>query len=177
MSSLTVYHQSSPDVPNKVLTHLEDIAATLAEVGVGFVRRQVEAQVQAGAAREETLAACRVQLDALRAEQGGAEVEVIGLERDHPQLDELCAGLRLERQTTAGEQLWFVAGRGLLSLHSGDFVYALLGEKHDLVALPAGTRYWLDGGEFPRLALLRLYQAPARPTGDAIASRFPRLEY
>ena len=39
MSSLTVYHQSNPDVPNKVLTHLEDIAATLAEVGVRFERR------------------------------------------------------------------------------------------------------------------------------------------
>ena len=43
MSSLTVYHQTNPDVPNKVLTHLEDIAATLAEVGVRFERWQASA--------------------------------------------------------------------------------------------------------------------------------------
>ena len=44
MSSLTVYHQSNPDVPNKVLTHLEDIAATLAEVGVRFERWKAAVQ-------------------------------------------------------------------------------------------------------------------------------------
>ncbi len=38
MSSLSVYHVSSPDTPNKVLTHLEDIASTLAEHGVAFDR-------------------------------------------------------------------------------------------------------------------------------------------
>ena len=38
MSSLSVYHVSSPDVPNKVLTHFEDIAATLAEQGIHFAR-------------------------------------------------------------------------------------------------------------------------------------------
>ena len=36
MSSLSVYHVSSPDLPNKVLTHFEDIASTLAEQGVRF---------------------------------------------------------------------------------------------------------------------------------------------
>ena len=34
MSSLSVYHVSSPEIPNKVLTHFEDIASTLAEQGV-----------------------------------------------------------------------------------------------------------------------------------------------
>ena len=57
MSSLTVYHQSNPDVPNKVLTHLEDIAATLAEVGVRFERWQASAPIQPGAAQDEVIAA------------------------------------------------------------------------------------------------------------------------
>lgn len=35
MSSLSVYHVSSPDLPNKVLTHFDDITATLAEQGSG----------------------------------------------------------------------------------------------------------------------------------------------
>jgi len=40
MSSLSVYHVSSPDLPNKVLTHFDDIAATLAEQGIRFDRWQ-----------------------------------------------------------------------------------------------------------------------------------------
>ncbi|MDX5372439.1 MAG: acireductone dioxygenase [Pseudomonadaceae bacterium] len=172
MSSLTVYHSSSPQLPNKVLTHAEDIAATLAEVGVTFARRQVETPVQAGAAREELLDSCRVQLDELQTEQGASEVEVLSLQRNHPEQDEPP----IERRTALGETHWFVAGRGLLNLHLGDFVYALLGEKHDLVVLPAGTRYWLDAGERPRLALVRLFRGEAEPSGDDIAGRFPRLE-
>ena len=38
MSRLSVYHESTPELPNKVLTHLEDIAATLAEQGIRFER-------------------------------------------------------------------------------------------------------------------------------------------
>ncbi|MDF5828837.1 hypothetical protein P4233_16885 [Pseudomonas aeruginosa] len=34
MSSLTVYHENQPEQPLKLLTHAEDIASTLAEVGV-----------------------------------------------------------------------------------------------------------------------------------------------
>ncbi|MDF5983467.1 hypothetical protein P4056_25970 [Pseudomonas aeruginosa] len=38
MSSLTVYHENQPEQPLKLLTHAEDIASTLAEVGVRFER-------------------------------------------------------------------------------------------------------------------------------------------
>jgi 1,2-dihydroxy-3-keto-5-methylthiopentene dioxygenase len=34
MSILSVFHPDSPALPNKVLTHHDDIAATLAEHGV-----------------------------------------------------------------------------------------------------------------------------------------------
>ena len=46
MSSLSVYHVSSPDLPNKVLTHVDDIASTLAEQGVRFDRWQAAAPIQ-----------------------------------------------------------------------------------------------------------------------------------
>ena len=46
MSSLSVYHVASPEIPNKVLTHLEDIASTLAEQGVRFDRWQAATKLQ-----------------------------------------------------------------------------------------------------------------------------------
>ena len=51
MSSLTVYHENQPEQPLKLLTHAEDIASTLAEVGVRFERWEAAAPIAAGARR------------------------------------------------------------------------------------------------------------------------------
>ncbi|PYC22542.1 acireductone dioxygenase [Aquipseudomonas alcaligenes] len=180
MSSLTVYHQSNPDVPNKVLTHLEDIAATLAEVGVRFERWQASVPIQPGAAQDEVIAAYRPQIDKLMAEQGYVTVDVVSLNKDHPQKDELRAKFLDEHRHGEDEVRFFVAGRGLFSLHIDDYVYAVLCEKNDLISVPAGTRHWFDMGEFPHFVAIRLFNNPegwvANFTGDDIASRFPRLE-
>ena len=63
MSSLTVYHESSPDLPSKALTHVEDIASTLAEVGVRFERWEASAPIAPGASQDEVIAAYRPQID------------------------------------------------------------------------------------------------------------------
>ena len=55
MSSLTVYHESAPEQPLKLLTHAEDIAATLAELGVRFERWQASAPIAPGASPDEVL--------------------------------------------------------------------------------------------------------------------------
>src|SRR5471032_423365 len=83
MSSLSVYHVSSPDLPNKVLTHIDDIASTLAEQGVRFDRWQAAAKIQPGASQEEVIAAYQVQIDQLMTERGYITVDVISLNSDH----------------------------------------------------------------------------------------------
>lgn len=35
---------------------------------------------------------------------------------------------------------------GLFSLHIGDYVYAVLCERNDLITVPAGMPHWFDGG-------------------------------
>jgi 1,2-dihydroxy-3-keto-5-methylthiopentene dioxygenase len=168
MSSLSVYHVSSPEIPNKVLTHLEDIASTLAEQGVRFDRWQATAKIQPGASQEEVIAAYQEQIDKLMTE------------RDHPQKAELRARFLDEHRYAEDEVRFFVAGRGLFSLHIGDYVYAVLCEKNDLILVPAGTPHWFDMGEHPHFVAIRLFNNPegrvADLTGDDIASRFPRLE-
>ncbi len=91
MSSLSVYHVSSPDLPNKVLTHLEDIATTLAEQGVRFDRWQATAKIQPGASQEEVIAAYQEQIDKLMTERGYLTVDVISMNSDHPQKKPSCA--------------------------------------------------------------------------------------
>jgi len=180
MSSLSVYHVSSPDLPNKVLTHFEDIVSTLAEQGVHFDRWQATAKIQPGASPEEVIAAYQEQIDKLMTERGYITVDVISVSSDHPQKAELRAEFLDEYRH--GEDLvrFFVAGRGLFSLHIDDYVYAVLCEKNDLILVPAGTPHWFDMGEHPYFVAIRLSNNPegrvANFTGDDIASRFPRLE-
>lgn len=180
MSVLSVYHETRPDQPLKVLTHFEDIATTLAEVGVQLEQWEAGAPVAAGAGEEEVIAAYRPQIDKLMAERGYVTVDVISLTRDHPQKDELRARFLDEHRHAEDEVRFFVAGRGLFTLHIGDMVYAVLCEKNDLISVPAGTRHWFDMGEEPHLVAIRLFTNPegwdAQFTGERIADQFPRLD-
>lgn len=78
------------------------------------------------------------------------------------------------------EVRFFVAGRGLFTLHIDDYVYAVLCEKNDLISVPAGTKHWFDMGEHPHFIAIRLFNNPegwvANFTGEDIANQFPRLE-
>lgn len=180
MSSLSVYHESSPDLPNKVLTHLEDITSTLAEVGVRFERWQAATPIAPGASQDEVIAAYRTQIDQLIVERGYVTVDVISLNADHPQKAELRAKFLDEHRHGEDEVRFFVAGRGLFTLHIDDYVYAVLCEKNDLISVPAGTPHWFDMSEQPYFVAIRLFNNPegwvANFTGNDIAGRFPRLE-
>ncbi|WP_435608009.1 1,2-dihydroxy-3-keto-5-methylthiopentene dioxygenase [Pseudomonas knackmussii] len=180
MSSLTVYHESAPEQPLKLLCHAEDIAATLAEFGVRFERWQASAPIAPGASQDEVLAAYASQIQRLKDEQGYVTVDVVSLTADHPQKDELRAKFLDEHRHGEDEVRFFVAGRGLFTLHIEDHVYAVLCEKNDLISVPAGTRHWFDMGERPHFVAIRLFNNPegwvAKFTGDEIARRFPQLE-
>ncbi|MEG7361484.1 acireductone dioxygenase [Pseudomonas citronellolis] len=180
MSSLTVYHESAPEQPLKLLTHAEDIAATLAELGVRFERWQASAPIAPGASPDEVLAAYAPEIQRLKDEQGYVTVDVVSLNADHPQKDELRAKFLDEHRHGEDEVRFFVAGRGLFTLHVEDHVYAVLCEKNDLISVPAGTRHWFDMGERPHFVAIRLFNNPegwvAKFTGDEIARRFPLLE-
>src|SRR5450830_1379166 len=139
MSSLSVYHVSSPDLPNKVLTHIDDIASTLAEQGVRFDRWQAAAPIQPGASQEEVIAAYQVQIDRLMTERGYLTVDVVSLNSDHPQKAELRAKFLDEHRHAEDEVRFFVAGRGAFYLHVGDRVFQTICVRGDLISVPAGT--------------------------------------
>ncbi|KTC63503.1 acireductone dioxygenase [Pseudomonas fluorescens ABAC62] len=175
MSYVAVYHVESPDTPNKVLTHFDDIAATLAEHGVRFERWQ-PGPVEKGASDAQMIAACQPQLDAL----GYCDVAVFSVTSEHQQKDELRARFLDEHRYSEDQARFFIAGQGLSSLHIGDYVYVVRCEKNDLLVIPAGVAHWFDIGENPHLVTLHLFNSAqgAVPafTGDAIARRFPGLD-
>jgi 1,2-dihydroxy-3-keto-5-methylthiopentene dioxygenase len=174
--SLTVYHCSTPDIPNKVLTHAEDIAATLAEQGVRFERWQAVAPIPSGADDDALIAAYQGDIDRLMTAGGYRCIDVERVSSQEPQPVEL-------RECTREEDVvrLFVAGRGMFTLRAGDYVYALACEKNDLFVLPAGTRHWVDMGENPHFVVIRLFNRDAQGgaavySGEPIAESFARLD-
>ena len=179
MSRLSVYHQSLPEQPNKVLCHADDIARTLAEVGVGLEQWSVPAAVVLGLDVATLTNESQTLLAPLLA-QGYVVDEVLSLKAADAQglvlrerfADEFC----LDGEHSS----LFLAGRGLVSLHIEDYVYEVLCERGDLLTLPAGTKHWVDFGERANMAVIRLNKptqgVTVRRTGDTIASQFSRLE-
>ncbi|NVZ69838.1 1,2-dihydroxy-3-keto-5-methylthiopentene dioxygenase [Pseudomonas costantinii] len=175
MSYVAVYHAATPDTPNKVLTHVDDITSTLAEHSVRFERWQPSA-IAKGASDAEMIAAYQEQIDVL----GYGSVQVLSVTGDHPQKAELRAQFLEERRYGDDEVRFFIAGQGLFTLHIGDYVYAIRCEKNDLLVIPAGMPHWFDMGENPHLVTLHLFNTAKGGvpefTGDDIARRFPGLD-
>lgn len=167
MSCLSVYHHSA-EIPNKVLTHAEDIAATLAEQGIGFQAWHARVPVVPGVSVEELLMAYDSHLEPWAQQAGATQALSIdgGTGKD--------TGLDAEHSYPCASTNLFVAGRAVIYLHVGDYVFAVLCEKGDLLKVPAGVAHWLDLGDHPRLALIRVFagDAQASLTGNDIANRF-----
>lgn len=177
MSSLAVYLNTSPQLPNKVLNHADDIASTLAAVSIDYRQLELPAALRPGCEQADFDAAYGLWLQALMGEQGYVRQELFNLQRNHPQKLELRAR-HLDEQVQGSASAWlFVGGFAQLSIHLQGYVYLLQGERGDLLSLPAGTRHWFDLGEEPHALVLRLSADDEAPvlTGEEIASRFPRL--
>ncbi|WP_410951961.1 oxidase [Pseudomonas sp. S1(2024)] len=172
MSILSVFHPSSPELPNKVLTHHDDIVATLAEQGVRFAHAELGLRVRPGTAQEEVLEACREHLDQLMTAHGSKAFVLLNREGEAPaQVD-----VRDEHVHDADEVFAVVGGRAQVGLRAGDWVYSVLCEKGDQLVLPAGTRRWVELGDTPFCLALRLYSSEEgmqpRFTGDVTARAF-----
>ena len=85
---------------------------------------------------------------------------------------ELARRLRAEQSCQPAHLHYYLAGRGLLALHIGEYVYSLLCEKGDLLLLPSTTAHWFDGGEHPRFAVLRLFDSAKVPDFVPVAGEF-----
>lgn len=112
MSILSVFHPASPALPNKVLTHHDDIAATLAEQGVRFVHAEPGLRVRPGTAQDEVLEVCRVYLDELMTAHGSKAFALLNRDGEDPaQVD-----VRDEHVHDADELFAVVSGRAQVGL-------------------------------------------------------------
>jgi 1,2-dihydroxy-3-keto-5-methylthiopentene dioxygenase len=180
MSSLIVFHQSTPQVPNKLLTHVEDITSTLAAAGIKFAEVPVQKRVSPGEPEEALLVSSQAQLEQLQAAHGMASAQVLSVCDERAEGSPLADSLRVEQRCAARQVVYALAGRCQLMLNLGEFIYGVVLEKQGLVVVPANTPFWLDGGENPRFALARLFETEQVPAFEVVegdlAGRFFRFD-
>jgi len=179
MSQLRIFAETDGSVPTKVVTRHADIARELGSVGVRFERWDASKPVVPGASQDEVIAAYYSDIERLKSEKGYQAVDVISLTPDHPDRAALRQKFLNEHTHSEDEVRFFVAGRGLFTLHIGQNIYEVLCESGDLIGVPDNTRHWFDMSEQPYFVAIRLFTNKegwvANFTGDEIAQRFPRL--
>jgi len=179
MSQLRIFSETNGGAPLKTVSAHADIRRELGAVGVRFEQWEASRPLAPGASQEEVLAAYREDIERLQRDEGYQAVDVISLTPDHPDRAALRQKFLNEHTHSEDEVRFFVAGRGLFTLHIGERVYEVLCEKGDLIGVPDGTRHWFDMSEAPYFIAIRLFTNPAgwvaNYTGDDIATRFPRL--
>jgi 1,2-dihydroxy-3-keto-5-methylthiopentene dioxygenase len=180
MSKLRVFTETDPTTPLATVSDHAVIVARLAEVGVRFERWQTEVALQPGASQEAVIRIYKADIDRLMREGAYQSVDVVSLNRDHPDKDALRKKFLEEHTHTEDEVRFFVAGSGLFTLHIGRKIYEVTCAQGDLIGIPKGTRHWFDMGPQPFFVAIRLFINPsgwmAAFTGDDIASGFPRYE-
>lgn len=178
MSEIRIYENLAN---NLVFTsnNPQKIHEQLALVGVRFEQWQTQSTVQAGDSSEHVIAAYQADIDRLISEDGYQTVDVISLTADHPQKDELRQKFLSEHTHSEDEVRFFVAGKGLFSLHIGERVYEVLCTAGDLISVPANTPHWFDMGPNPAFVAIRFFNNPdgwvAHFTGSDIAEHYNRL--
>ncbi|MBU6198907.1 MAG: acireductone dioxygenase [Xanthomonadaceae bacterium] len=180
MSRLRVFHDTNGGEAVKTTSQHEEIARELRAVGVRFERWEASKPIAPGASQDEVLAAYHDDIERLKREEGYQAVDVVSLNPDNPDRAAFRAKFLNEHTHAEDEVRFFVAGRGLFTLHLGEEVYEVLCERGDLIGVPGGTRHWFDMSEAPYFVAIRLFTNPAgwvaNFTGSDIAGRFPRLQ-
>lgn len=179
MTTLSIFQQHQPDTPRSVTSDPDEIRQLLAEQGVRFERWPTR-ELPADATPEQILEAYSGEVAALQAEGGFQAADVISLNADNPNREALRGKFLDEHTHSEDEVRFFVRGQGLFYLRFGDWVYAVLCRRNDLISVPDGTRHWFDMGPAPEFTCIRLFTNQegwvADFTGEDIASRLPRFE-
>lgn len=180
MSRLRIFSDTDARAPLSTMTDHAAISRELGKVGVRFERWAAAQPVRPGDSSEAVIAAYQRDIDRLMVEEGYQAVDVISLNPDHPDRAVLRQKFLNEHTHSEDEVRFFVAGRGLFTLHIGDKVYEVLCEQGDLIGVPDSTRHWFDMSESPYFVAIRLFTNKegwvANFTGEDIAEKFPRLE-
>jgi 1,2-dihydroxy-3-keto-5-methylthiopentene dioxygenase len=180
MSRLRIFADTQQAQPLLATDNAEQIATLLGTAGVHFERWRTHGAIAPGADHSAVIDAYRVEIDRLVGTAGYQTFDVVSMHPAHPDKVTMRQKFLDEHTHAEDEVRFFVAGRGLFTLHIDAQIFEVLCEQGDLISVPANTRHWFDMGADPSFVALRFFNNPegwvARFTGSDIAREFPRFD-
>ena len=185
MAYLTIYTDDAEPRETLATGDAGEIRETLAARGVTYARWPTADGLADDAPADAVLAAYAEPISRLSSDQGYVLVDVAALHpSDDPEWAGKAAGARqkfLAEHTHADDEVrFFAAGSGIFYLHIDGAVYAVLGERGDLLSVPKGTTHWFDMGTRPDFTAVRFFRDEegwvGEFTGDPIAERIPDFD-
>jgi 1,2-dihydroxy-3-keto-5-methylthiopentene dioxygenase len=187
VSSILAFLESDPSRPTFQSNDRAEIARILRDLGVRFEAWDASVELAPGAGDVEILAAYQRDVERIRREGPYASVDVVRIlppDGSDPSWVERVKTAREkfrdEHTHAEAEVRFFVEGRGVFYLRAAGRVTAVVCERGDWIALPAGIRHWFDMGPAPRFCAIRFFGTPdgwvASFTGDPIARAFPDFD-
>lgn len=177
MSRLTIFDDTTPEVPVLATEDADVIARELDTIGVRFERWTSPVALPDDATAEQVLAAYKPYLDELMGDDAAGSADVIKLTPESPNLDALRTKFISEHTHTEDEIRFFVKGSGNFIMHVDGRVYDAHCTQGDLISVPADTKHWFDAGPQPSFVALRVFTDTSgwvpHYTGDAVSERFP----
>ncbi|WP_022964223.1 hypothetical protein [Halopseudomonas pelagia] len=179
MNILAVYDHDQLQLPNKVLTHREDIDPLLAEFGVRLERLEQLPSVRDAGDDQDIIAAI---LPRLGNSGFDCALECLAVQRivalpgyaDEPQKVEA------EQHFQQATAKLLVSGAGVMCLHQGDRLLVLRCQRGDLLRLPERLGHWFVASAGQPCLIIRAAATEeglaAEQTGDNIAARYQVLE-
>lgn len=178
-TELTVYSDSDPSHVLLQTSNRDEISEKLKEIGIFYQVWDVDQNINEHSTHEQIIAAYGKWIKDVMKEGGYQSFDVIALQSDHPDKVILRQKFLSEHIHAEDEVRFFVAGKGLFTVHKNGCVYNILCVKGDLINVPAGTQHWFDMGPEPEFVAIRIFTNPAgwvaQYTGSDIAIKFPRL--
>lgn len=180
MTQLSLYRTSDVSAPHATFDDADEIAATLARVGIGYERWDANRALPVNATDADVLAAYRTEIDGLLVRRGYQAIDVFRITPDAAHRATARQKFLSEHTHAEDEVRFFVEGQAAFYLHLGELVYQVLCTEGDLISVPAGTPHWFDMGGAPRFTAIRLFGTPdgwvATFTGDPIAATLPLID-
>ena len=180
MSELKIYSECGGMNPLRHYTAYSQIREALHDIGVRFERWDIKpGALKPGADEKCVLGVYQDEVEQLMADEGYKAVDVMSVGPDHPDKETLRNQFLREHTHPDEEVRFFVAGKGLFTLHINNLVYDVLCEAGDVLVIPPGARHWFDMGSNPDVITIRLFDNPegwvAHYTGSPIADHFSRF--
>jgi 1,2-dihydroxy-3-keto-5-methylthiopentene dioxygenase len=172
MAILNIYKENQLTLSTNSSTEIEE---ALAKINVAYQRWQslnCENMTEAEIAEN-----FKTEINETLEKNNFSSFDIVSIRPDIKGLEALKEKFIAEHIHNDNEVRFFIDGEGLFCIHDNDYVYQILCQQGDYIAVPAQTKHWFDMGSKASFKCIRFFENPegwvANYTQTKISQQYP----